>query len=97
MSTENVNINRCIAGRCSDTFVPPSDLPSSYDSVSVAAENVVGIGAAGNLTTQPISKLKFAIFHFENTETSPVFVPRKGVLYSNCWKLVQSLSYAKLA
>ena len=31
--------------------------PSSYDSVSVAAENVVGMGAARTCTTQPISKL----------------------------------------
>ena len=51
--TESVNISRCIAGRCSYTFEPPS----SYDSVSVAAENVVGVGAARICTTQPISEL----------------------------------------
>ena len=68
--TESVNIARCTTGRCSHTFEPPSNPPSSYDSVSVAAENVVGIGAARNLTIQPISMLKFAMFHFENTETT---------------------------
>ena len=68
VDTENVNTARCTAGRCSHTFEPPSNPPSSYDNVSVAAENVVGIGAARNLITQPISKLKFAMFHFENTE-----------------------------
>ena len=74
------DIARCTAGRCSHTFEPPSNPPSSYDSVSVAAENVVGVGAARNCTTQPISELKFAMFHFENTETSPVFVLWKGIL-----------------
>ena len=68
----NVNIARCTAGRCSHTFEPPSNPPSSYDSVSVAAENVVGVGTARTCTTQPIGELKFAMFHFENTETSPV-------------------------
>ena len=79
MATQNVNIARCTAGRCSHTFQPPSNPPSSYDSVSVAAENVVGVGAKRNLITQPICKLKFAMFNFENTETTyvsiPVFVP----------------------
>ena len=55
--TENVNIARCAGGRCSHTFEPPSNPPSSYDSVSVAAENVLGVGAARMCTTQPISKL----------------------------------------
>ena len=72
--TESVNIARCTAGRCSHTFEPPSNPPSSYDRVSVAAENVVGIGAARNLTIQPISMLKFAMFHFENTETTHQFL-----------------------
>ena len=42
--TESVDSARCtaIAGRCSHTFEPPSNPPSSYDSVSVAAENVHG-------------------------------------------------------
>ena len=38
VATENVNIPTCTAGRCSHTFEPPSNPPSSYDSVSVAAE-----------------------------------------------------------
>ena len=57
VATENVNIARCTAGRCGHTFKPPSNPPSSYDSVSVAAENVVGVGAARTCTTQTISVL----------------------------------------
>ena len=57
VATESVSIAECTAGRCSHTFEPPSNLPSSYDSVSVAAENVVGVGAARTCTTQPISEL----------------------------------------
>ena len=47
-ATKNMNITR---------EVPPSIPPSSYDSVSVAAENLVGVGAARTCTTQPISEL----------------------------------------
>ena len=54
--TENVNIAECTAGRCSHTFEPPTNPPSSYDSVSVAAENMVGVGAARTCTTQTISE-----------------------------------------
>ena len=54
--TENVNIAKCTAGRCSHTFEPPSNPPSSYDSVSVAAENVVGVGAARVCISQTISE-----------------------------------------
>ena len=57
-STESVNITRCTAGRCSHTFEPPSNPLSSYDSVLVAAENVVGVGTARTCTAQPISELK---------------------------------------
>ena len=39
------------------TFEPLSNPPSSYDSVSVATENVVGVGAARTWATQPISDL----------------------------------------
>jgi len=56
VATENVNIASCTAGRCSHTFELPSNPPSSYDSVSVAAENVVGVGAARTCTTQTISE-----------------------------------------
>ena len=51
-----VNSTMCKARTCNYTFEPPSDPPSSYDRVSVAAENVVGVGKARNLTTQPISE-----------------------------------------
>ena len=54
VATENVSSARCTAGRCSHTFMPPSNPPSSYDSVSVAAENVVGVGAARTCTAQTI-------------------------------------------
>ena len=57
MATENLNVARCTVGRCNHTFEPPSNPPSSYDSVSVAAENVVGVGAARTCTTQTISEL----------------------------------------
>ena len=56
VNSENVNIARCNAGRCSHTFEPPSNPPTSYDSVSVAAENVVGQGAATKCTAQSISE-----------------------------------------
>jgi len=57
VATENVNIAACTAGRCSHTFEPPSNPSSRYYGVSVAAENVVGVGAARTCTTQPISEL----------------------------------------
>ena len=57
VATESVKSIRCTAGRCSHTFEPPSNLPPRYDSVSVAAENVVGVGAARTCTSQTISKL----------------------------------------
>ena len=59
--TENVNLAECKAGRCSHTFEPPSNPPSSYDGVSVAAENMVGVGAARTCTTQPISELNLML------------------------------------
>ena len=62
VTTENVSITRCIAVRCSHTFEPPSNHPSSYDSVSVAAVNVVGVGAARTCTAQTISELNIIIF-----------------------------------
>ena len=55
--TENVNTARCTGGRCSHTFEIPSNPSSSYDSVSVAAKNVMGVGAARTCTSQPISEL----------------------------------------
>ena len=58
VTIESVNTARCTAGRCSYIFEPPSSPHSSYDSVSVAAENVVGVGAARTCTTQTISELQ---------------------------------------
>ena len=88
VNTESVNIARCTARRCNHTFVPPSNPPSSYDSVSVAAENVVGVGPARNLLIQPICKLKFPMFYFENTETihinSCICAKCTEHMYSNC-------------
>ena len=56
---KNVNLTACTARKCSHTFNLWSDsVPSSYDSVTVAAENVVGVGASRMCTTQPISELK---------------------------------------
>ena len=66
VATENVNITRCTAGRCSHTFEPPSNPPSSYDSVSVAAENLVGVGAARICTAQTISELIISACCFTN-------------------------------
>ena len=60
-TTQNVNIDSCTTGRCNHTFEPPLNPPSSYDSVSVAAENVVGVGAARTCTTQPISELSLSL------------------------------------
>ena len=69
--TERVNITRCTAGRCSHTFEPPSNPPSSYDSVSVAAENVVGVGNATTCTSQTISELLTMILVIVNNTMLP--------------------------
>ena len=57
VATESVDTAECTAGWCSHTFEPPPNPPSSYDSVSVAAENVVGVGAARVCISQTISEL----------------------------------------
>ena len=54
--TDNVNITECTAERCSHTFKLPSNPPSSYDRVSVAAENMMGVGDARTCTAQTISE-----------------------------------------
>ena len=61
MVSESVPIARCTDGRCSHTFKPLSNPSSSYDSVSVAAENVVGVGAARMCITQTISEFDFIV------------------------------------
>ena len=55
VDTINVTIAGCVNGRCSHLFMPNL---SSFGSVhvSVAAQNVVGVGAAKNCTTQTIRK-----------------------------------------
>jgi len=59
---EIVNTTACRAARCSHTYslLNVDSVPSSYDSVSVAAENVVGVGAARTCTTQTISQLNLS-------------------------------------
>ena len=69
-SFETVNIARCTARRCKHTFEPETNLPSSYGNVSVAAENVVGVGAARTCTAQPISELCLSLL--QNIYTSTV-------------------------
>ena len=60
--TENVNIAECTNGKCSHTFMPHSNLSTSYDSVLAAAENVLGIGAVRACTTQSICKCPVKYF-----------------------------------
>ena len=76
--TENVNIASCTTERCNHTFEPPSNPPSSYDSVSVAAENVVGVGAARTCTTQTISEFNFMTFSSSSRNIFRVVVGREG-------------------
>ena len=72
VNTENVNIARCTVGRCSQTFQPPSNPPSSYESVSVVAINVVGVGPARTCTTQSISELKCFISQTQSSFVSSI-------------------------
>jgi len=65
---ENVEISECMDEKCSHSVMPVSHLlsdhpPSSYDNVSVAAENEVGVGAAKTCTTQPISELSLFLLY----------------------------------
>ena len=53
---KNIAVYECKGGKCSHTFKPPSTPPSSYDKVSVAAENVMGVGAVKLCSTQIISE-----------------------------------------
>ena len=60
--TEMVTVSECMDGRCNLHIVPDSHLlngsvPLHYSRLAVAAENVVGVGAARTCTTQPISEL----------------------------------------
>ena len=63
----NIAVYECKDVKCSHTFRPPPNLPSSYDSVSVAAENVVGVGSTRLCTMQTISELAVSLLcHTEN-------------------------------
>ena len=53
---KNIPVYECKSGKCNQSFEPPLNPPSSYDRVSVAAENVVGVGAAKVCTAQIISE-----------------------------------------
>ena len=73
---ENVTISECMNGRCSHAIMPVSHIlndhpPSSYNSVSVAAENVVGVGAARTCTVQNISELNLFLLHLSQFDTLP--------------------------
>ena len=57
--TKNVTITACTAGKCSHAVSIGSNGPANYDSVSVAAVNVVGVGDARLCTTQTIRELNF--------------------------------------
>ena len=81
VDTESVNVSRCENGRCSNAFelAKNGSAPSSYDNVSVAAENVVGVGAARTCTTQPISELNFVL---KIACINCVHVPVRGSTYN---------------
>ena len=71
--TENVNSSACRAETCNHAFnllnVLSDSVPSGYDSVSVAAENVVGVGPARTCTTQTISELNSIMLVHRQTNT----------------------------
>ena len=54
---ESVDISQCNARTCRYPFKPDMNRPILYDSVSVAGENMVGVGAERICTAQTISKL----------------------------------------
>ena len=57
----NVNLTACTVERCGHTFNLLNDnVTSRYDNVSVAAENLVGMGTAKACATLPISECNYA-------------------------------------
>lgn len=54
---ENVDISQCNSRMCWHSFEADMNRPILYDSVSVAAENVVGVGTARTCAAQTISEL----------------------------------------
>lgn len=80
VTAENVNISACRSEICSHTYnflIAPSG--SVLSSVSVAAENVVGVGPARTCTAQPISELTLSLTAIscngeQHHVTSPVLI-----------------------
>ena len=65
----NVSIDKCIAGRCRNSFQPVSDLQNvdGFSRVSIAAENVVGEGVTRNCTAQTIGELHTSeLLHYDD-------------------------------
>ena len=57
----NVNLTACTVERCGHTFNLLNDNATSrYDNVSVAAENLVGVGTAKACATLSISECNYA-------------------------------------
>ena len=70
-----MNITACAAEKCSHSHTFSNDsVPARYDSVSVAAENVVGVGAARTRPTQPIGELKLFMNHIQDALALPTTV-----------------------
>ena len=70
-----VNYMNITAEKCSHSHTFSSDsVHASYDSVSVAAENVVGVGAARTCPTQPIGELKLFMNHIQDALALPTSV-----------------------
>ena len=67
VDTESIYVASCTDRRCGHTFQLPStsengSFPLSYDSVSVAAENMAGVGAVRSCSEQTISELSYRHF-----------------------------------
>ena len=54
---ESVDISQCNGRMCRHLFEPDMNRPILYDSVSVAGENMVGMGPERICTARTISKL----------------------------------------
>ena len=57
VAAEKVDISQCNSRMCWHSFEADMNRPILYDSVSVAAENVVGVGTARTCAAQTISEL----------------------------------------
>ena len=94
-SFETVNIARCTAQRCKHTFEPAPNPPSSYDNVSVAAKNVVGVGAARTCTMQPISELYLSPSCCKNICTSTVCLFYVLIIYC-CYCVLLNTNHKRI-